>query len=372
MRSILVLRTAALGDFILSLPAFSELRKHFPGFNIVLLTTSTTQKDHRDRVSRYAEGSVSFPWVDLAVPHLIDEYLSIGDIFSITNFIRIRQKLRRLKCSYGIIMIEPCAPWPGRLKKLLFLKLILGNVPVIGWKGRGSIGSNREQLLTKGLLRHHVHGPLQFLTELKPRREYSDKEILFDIRIPQNTIEAAEKWLEKSGIEKKRIVVVAPGSLLPHKRWPEALYIELIDRILASFSDVFIVIVGTPSDAEVGDRIAANAPDRILNMAGKSDIPMSAALMKRSDLVVGNDGGAVHLADAVGAKVVSVMNGIEYPGSVEPWRNQHRAVRRHVSCAPCYSFYFCPLGTNQCVNSIPVSEVFLKVCEALQESRLEQ
>ena len=116
---------------------------------------------------------------------------------------------------------------------------------------------------------------------------------------------------------------------------------------------------------EKADRIQAVNPDRILSLAGGSSIAQSAALFARCDLVVGNDGGAMHLADAMGARVVSIVPGLEFPESIEPWHNQDRAVRHPVECAPCYSFTYCPVGHNRCMIDLPIERVVEQCLRAL-------
>jgi ADP-heptose:LPS heptosyltransferase len=115
----------------------------------------------------------------------------------------------------------------------------------------------------------------------------------------------------------------------------------------------------------LGDDIASCIGRSVINLAGKTNLHESAALLKKSNLLVGNDGGAMHLGDAVGCKVLSLVPGIEYPQSVEPWFNRKNAIRLSVPCAPCYSFTCCPLGHNKCMKDIKVDIVFDKSKEIL-------
>lgn len=210
-----------------------------------------------------------------------------------------------------------------------------------------------------------MHGPLQFLSEMTPPRGYRDDNLRFDLRPDSSAIDSVNAWINGHNLSERRLVVMAPGSIQPHKRWPEASFATLIGSIPSKYDDVSLVIVGTPADQEVGERLRLLAPDKVFNLAGKSDIAQSAALMARSALVVGNDGGAMHLADAMGAKVISLIPGIEYPDSIEPWHNKDLAIRWPVECAPCYSFTSCPQGHHKCMNSIPASLVFDKCASVL-------
>jgi len=346
----------------MSSPALAEVRKNFSGYRVVLLTIQSADKSQRIKVGEYAGDTHRTPWVELAMPHLIDEVVTLKGVGDLRYLWELRQYLRTYQFETAIVMSDVCAPRRGRWMKRFLMRFLLGPVPVLGWRG----SSDPVQLKRKGLLKHHVHGPLQFLSEMSPSKKYKDSDLLFDLRPGHDAIAWATEWLHENCIcEGKRLVAIAPGSIQPHKRWPEASFRTLIEKLFSKYDDIFIVIVGTPKDHEIGERFAQLAPDRILNLAGKSNIAQSAALMARCTLVLGNDGGAMHLADAMGAKVISLVPGIEYPDSIEPWHNKDLAIRWPVECAPCYSFTSCPEGHNKCMNAIPVSLVFDKFTRIL-------
>jgi heptosyltransferase-2 len=110
-------------------------------------------------------------------------------------------------------------------------------------------------------------------------------------------------------------------------------------------------------------------PERVCNLAGVTSIAQSAALLRRCILLVGNDGGAMHLGDAMGCKVVSIVPGIEYPDSIEPWHNKALAVRHPVDCSPCYNFVTCPQGHNRCMTELPVERVLERCDSVLDQPR---
>ena len=59
-------------------------------------------------------------------------------------------------------MLDPCTRWLSRLKKILLVYFLSGfTTNIIGWRGKGSLNSNKTKLRKKGLLKHHVYGPLR-------------------------------------------------------------------------------------------------------------------------------------------------------------------------------------------------------------------
>lgn len=358
MKSILIFRSAALGDFVMTAPALQQLRMAFPGRKIVLLTIQTSEQKTQKLVASYAGGSNSMPWVNLAMPHLVDDVVVMGSLSSWSDVKILRSRLAGFSFEAAVLMLDPCAVWLGRLKKLLLLTLVLPGVPLYGWRGKGSLNGDRERLKTLGLLRHHVHGPLQFLSELSPPRAYSDADLKFDLRPGNEAKSWAKTWLTQRGLLGRRLVAIAPGAIQPHKQWPLASFEVLLQRLLQHQADLAVVVMGTPKDRELGEVLCAHAPQRVFNAAGESSIEQSAALFAHVHLLVGNDGGAMHLGDAMGCKVVSIVPGLEYPDSIEPWHSKDLAVRWPVECAPCYSFTACPLGHQRCMRELPVDLVW--------------
>lgn len=339
-------------------PALAKLREAFPGRQIILLTIQTTEKKTQRLVAAYAGGHKSTPWVNLIMPHLVDDVVVVSSITDWSDIRSIRERLVGLSVEAGVLMLDPCSPWLGRLKKMLLLAWVLRGAPLIGWRGQGSLNSDRVSLKKQGLLRHHVHGPLQFLSELLPPRSYTNVDLSFDLRPDAEAQVWAKDWLIQHGMLERRLVALAPGAIQPHKQWPLDSFKILLRRLLQIYPDVAVVIIGTPNDREIAIELCAEAPDRVLSVAGDSSIPQSAALFKHICLLIGNDGGAMHLGDSMGCKVISIVPGIEYPDSIEPWHNKDLAVRWPVPCAPCYSFTNCPQGHRRCMVDLPVDLVW--------------
>lgn len=360
MSAVLVFRTAALGDFVMTLPALAQLRQSFPGRKIILLTIQTTHKSTQKLVAAYAGGCNVVPWVGMAMPHLVDDVLVMSSFSRWADLKILRQLLKGINFEAGILMVESGAPWLGRLKKRLLLACALPGLPIYGWRGRSFFQNTLSRFRGLGSLRHHVHGPLQFLSELPSPRGYKDVDLVFDLRPGVEADHWAKSWLEARGLGECYLIAIAPGAIQPHKQWPLSSFMLLLHRLLDFNPCIRVVIIGTPSDRELGDLLCAKDPLRVFNVAGESSILQSAALLTHVRLLIGNDGGAMHLGDAMGCKVISIMPGIEYPNSVEPWHNKNLAVRWPVDCAPCYSFTCCPQGHRRCMLELPVDAVWAK------------
>jgi heptosyltransferase-1 len=97
-------------------------------------------------------------------------------------------------------------------------------------------------------------------------------------------------------------IVLLPGAGRPEKQWPVERFRELVRRY-----DNAIVVWGP------GERPLAEAIDG--RMAPETNLRELAFLLRNARLVVGGDTGPLHLADAVGTRVVGLY------GPTDPARN---------------------------------------------------
>ena len=355
-KRILVLRVGGLGDFLFAVPSMVRLRSRFPAAKIVLLTTATTQKAGLNKFGSYADLSRSHPWLPFVSPSIVDEatmFQSTGWRYLKTY---VRPKIVALSADLTFILSHPGETFTSLVKKLLFLKLLGAKGSVYGWRKHSTYGYARKTQDEAHRFEHKVMGPLKAIMESPLLSSIHEKDVAFNLHIDQEARRwAADLWTSRRWAD-KTVIVLAPGSINPHKAWPLASYVGLGRRLL-EIPEVSLVVVGPANDRPLGERLRSELGDRCANLAGEIDLMHTAALMERSAMLVGNDGGAVHLASAIGCQCVTIANGIELPGAVEPWFDKAGVVRHSVVCSPCYSESFCPLGHQDCVTGVTVDQV---------------
>ncbi len=92
----------------------------------------------------------------------------------------------------------------------------------------------------------------------------------------------------------------------PEKRWPSENWQALITQLLAR-STKRIVLIGTRDDAQTCEQIAQACDDeRVENWAGKTNLAELCDVMRSLSLVIGNDTGGLHLANALGVPVIGL------------------------------------------------------------------
>jgi heptosyltransferase-1 len=144
-----------------------------------------------------------------------------------------------------------------------------------------------------------------------------------------------------------RFAVLIPGSLWPTKRWPP----EKFGRLAGALHERFgleTVLLGGAADTES----AAAIPGRF-NLAGRTTLRQTIALLERADLVVANDSGPMHIASALGRPLVAIY-GPTNPILTGPYGRLDSVIRLDLPCSPCYGR---SCGHHSCMQWLDVQAV---------------
>lgn len=123
-------------------------------------------------------------------------------------------------------------------------------------------------------------------------------------------------------------IALAPSAAYFLKRWPKESFKELIEKM----PDEKFVLLGGPEDTFIED-IAAVAPHRTLNLAGKCSLGASAAVISRSKILVSNDTGLMHMGEQLGVPVVAIMG--PAPFGFPSRTPQTTILEKQLACRPC-------------------------------------
>jgi heptosyltransferase-2 len=161
-------------------------------------------------------------------------------------------------------------------------------------------------------------------------------------------------------------VVFAPGAAYGRaKQWLPERFAELAELIINE-RGWSVLMIGSNADrgacAEIASRIGDTGTrmNRLIDLSGKTDLPSLAALLTRAHAVVSNDSGAMHLAGAVGVKVVALF-GATNEKRTAPLRASETApapviVSHPVFCRPCM-LRECPID-HRCMRGISAQRVY--------------
>jgi heptosyltransferase-1 len=279
----LIVRLSSLGDLVHTIPAVAALRATFPSARIDWLV---------DR--RWC------PLIELVT--CIDRAIPLGR--SARGLFALVTRLRREHYTCALDL-------QGRYRSA-----------VLGWLsgaphrvGRAAVATREpgaalfytDRIVPTG--RHIVDMTTDLAVQVgaKPQPEPQ-----FPLHIPPEAVKAVRERLSRDGISGP-YVVVSPGGGWKSKCWPPERFGALAAAIFRSYNLPSVVNIA-PGEEEVARSIARAASP--VNISALSfAIPELAALLAGARLVIAGDTGPLHLAAALGTRVIGLF------GSTDPERN---------------------------------------------------
>jgi heptosyltransferase-2 len=325
-----------LGDAVMALPAIADVRRHFGDAELTIaarppvapLFTMVPGIDRTITLPGSGGMRAMFDWTDSA------EALSTG--------------------SFDVAVLLPNS----------FASAL--NVRKAGIGQRWGFATDwRGRLLTKPVPKPsgalHMHAYYQALTTALGMAAGPPFAAVWP-----NTERAKDLLLEIGLDPDEPFIVFAPGAAYGKaKQWLPERFAELASLIIND-RGWSVLMVGSPADRSACRDIAARLGstgsriNRLVDLSGKTDLPSLAGVLARARAVVSNDSGAMHLAGAVGAKVIALF-GATNDQRTSPLRASETApapvvVTHNVFCRPCM-LRECPID-HRCMRGISARAVF--------------
>jgi lipopolysaccharide heptosyltransferase II len=157
------------------------------------------------------------------------------------------------------------------------------------------------------------------------------------------------------------LVAACVGSSCPSRRWGAARTAAVLEALHAAHG-TSAVVLGAGADVAFGEAVAARLPGRARNLAGQTTLRDLLAILARARLAFGPDSGALHLAAALGVRVVSLWGATSALRSA-PLGSERWVASGRTPCSPCF-LARCPIE-RACMRTIEVREVVGLVEDAL-------
>lgn len=328
-----------IGDLVMATPALRVLRDTFPKARIHFLGGSKT-----------IEVFQNFPYIDKII---IFDTVKIKNSFFRGIFKTFRQIwfLRNQRYD-ALFVLQPQLSFLAAVRMGLFI-LCLG---IPERFGRNTDG--RGFFLTKSIKeisssnKHEVERMLEIIRlSGVVGKTYNPA-----ICILQSDQDTVSKLLNYNGVSKLDFLIAfAPGFGKLTRSWYPERWSQLGDRLIDRYN-AKILLIGGVKEIELATQISGLMKKSTIITAGKTTISQTASLLQRCQLVVSNDSGPMHLAAAVGAKIVALFGPGDY-NRIHPYGNPNKfvIVTKKVDCAPCYKT---KCKDHRCMKNITVDDVF--------------
>lgn len=194
-----------------------------------------------------------------------------------------------------------------------------------------------------------------------------------ELHVSDDVQSAADRRLQAVGVgTTEPFILLAPGASAAARRYDARRYAQVAGQ-LAAESGMRVLLAGSRREADlIASILEAASSGRpagqeagIVSLAGQTSVPELAGVIRRAGLVIANNSGPLHLADAFGRPMVILYSGTEYESQWRPRRVPARLLRRPTDCSPCFAFR-CPYHM-ECLD-IPAEEVVQHVLALLGET----
>ncbi len=306
---ILILKPSSLGDVIHALPVLRLLRLHFRDAEI-------------------------FWWIDSALAPLIE-----GDP-DLTGIIRFERK-RWAKPQHWPEMLRSIGRMRGQKFDLVIDLQSLLRSAVFAWLARGKFlaglddpreGANGFYDLAVPRKDFHTHAVDWYLSVLTALKIPVHKNFIWLPERKEIADDVKRKWFS----EPSTLILLQPGARWANKRWPAEHFSALVRALENNFPAARFAVLGGKDDAPLGETISAAAPEKVLNLCGKTSLPEMIEVVRRGDLLITNDTGPMHVAAALGKPLLALF-GPTAPERTGPYGQLPNVLRHPLPCAPCMS-----------------------------------
>ncbi|KPN72703.1 lipopolysaccharide heptosyltransferase II [Neisseria sp. 83E34] len=321
-KKILIISPSWIGDCVMTQPLFRRLLKLYPGSVIDVFAPKWSMAvfERMPEVSRIIENPFGHGELELKKRWKVGRELG--------------------KQGYDQVIVLP-----GSLKSALI-------AAATGIRQRtGYVGESRYLLLNDIRKLNKDYLPLmvdRYTSLAYPRQEafngYSDN--------PQFQIdpENQQAALAEHGLNTDQpVLAFCPGAEYgPAKRWPPKHFAELARRYAEEGWQIWIF--GSQKDFDIAEEINALCGGICINLCGKTSLSEAIDLLACADTVICNDSGLMHLAAALGCKLLAIY-GSSSPDHTPPLSDKAQVVSLNLTCSPCFKRE-CPLGHTDCLNNL--------------------
>jgi len=337
-KKILIIRSGAIGDVLMSTPLVSELRKKYPEAEICYLVGKWSCQALKNNTN-------------------IDKMIVFDDKIiykkKLPEVLKLIRKIR--KQEYDLCFVLD--------KSWLFglFSWLCGTKFRIGFDRRGEGFANNISVPFDGS-KYELGYYLDLARKIGIKAV--DKEI--EIRCDKKDIVNAKNFLYKNKINNKILIGISPGGATNpgqdflEKRWPINNYEGLIKRILRRNKKHYILLFGGLSDRNVLADLKNKINSKKIIIAPLNSIQISHLLMNKCKIIISHDSGAMHISGASHTKTIALFG--PTPSIRFAPKNAIVLEVKARGC-PCYDLYgnYKKNCKEDCMKNISVEKVYNRI-----------
>ncbi len=338
---ILILKPSSLGDVVQALPVLRLLKAHWPASQV-------------------------YWWIEVGLAPLLE---GDPDLAGVVPFARKRWAAPR--------------NWLRLVRSVLWMRAqnfdwvidlqCLARSATVGWlaNGKALVGLDERREGARGFYERivpqtsfYTHAVDRYLGVLSLLGVPKGRP--FEWLPPRPAVAAT--LLKKWPLAGRRWVVLQPGARWLNKRWPAEFFAETVRALTRERQEIQFAILGGPQDQGLGQVICRAAPDRCLDLTGQLSLPEMVEGIRRSDLMVSNDTGPMHVAAALGKPLVALFGPTE-PRRTGPYGQLGQVLQlTTLPCVPCLRSRCALAQPMECLRALPPAAVIAAVRTQLDQA----
>jgi len=283
-RQILILRPGAIGDTLLTFPAFRALRERFPGARLSVVGNRPALELARGAGLIHEADAFGADWV--------------ADLFGDEPTAALRTRLERYDLAIVWLHTDEAA---GDLARMLRASGVGAALPALSFPAPGSRRHLADHLVDSlaplGVTGAGCLTPSASADTPLQRRDGEGMGVRISTGIAPGLV--------RRGEGPGPLVIFHPGAGARYKRWPAERYAEIARRYAAEGWDV--AVTAGPADEEAVDAFLRTARDIGPRVLQGLRLETLAATLAGASLVIGNDSGVTHLAALTGAPTLALF-----------------------------------------------------------------
>jgi len=330
-KRILIWEQNWLGDVLFSTPFIKAIRKRYKDAHIAVIVNPASRE--------IVKGN---PRIDEII--IFDEKNEHRGIMGRIKFI---MELRKKKFDTAFFMHRSCSR--AIICEFAGVKNRIGYF----YKKRNLMLTDIVEIPDKPL--HKIEYFLNIAKHVKA--DIADKNMEFFVAdVDKNYV---KEMLERNSIrEKDGYIVLNPGANWPPKRWPEENFADLAEKLIKKYN-IKVVISGGEDDLAKALRIQDLTPQRLVITCGRTTLKQLGSLFERAKVIISADTGPLHLARAVGAKVIALFGPTSHDLTGPYGDGIYSIIHKNVRCkVPCYEVN---CKDNRCMKAITVKDVMKEI-----------
>lgn len=342
MQKILITRFSSMGDIVLTTPVIRALRRRFPEARI-------------DYVTKH-----QFAELVQTNPHLT----SISPYDSRTGFAGLRTLGRQFREQRYDLLVD--------LHNNFRTRLLQGMVRPRQTVRFSKHLVKRTLLVKTGLnlyARPIMQVPDRYLQPLRSFGVENDDVGLELFPTDEQYAKVAKIFRQHHLTDDELVIGLGPVASFPLKQWPVERFAEVGQELVRRYH-ARILLFGGPADISCVEPLIDKIPHEPIMLCGQLTMLESAAALQRCAIFVGNDTGMIHIAAAMGRKVVDVLGPTVEEFGFYPYNVPSEVVSKPLPCRPCTHIGKgkCRIVTHACMQDILAEDVVEAVTRLLEKN----